>query len=116
MVDLHVLLSFARVVTAALAGTISMLAFRAYGRARKRSLLALAGGSGVLAGGYLAEGVLVEFAGWTLERASVFEALTTLVGAGILVASLYLRDATLAVGAPAREGEPAPVLARRSPP
>lgn len=114
MTDLHVLLSLARLATAALAGTIAVLGLRAYVRARRRSLAALAAGAGLLALGYLAEGVLVEVGGWSVASATVLESVVTLVAVAILVASLYLRDARRGrVPPPSGSGERAP---RSSPP
>lgn len=92
MADTHLLLSFARVATAALAGTISILGLRAYRRTRQRSIFALSVGAGILAAGYFAEGALVELVGWSVHDATVLESITTLIAVAILVASLYLRD------------------------
>lgn len=92
MADVHVLLSIARVATAALAANISILALRAYFRSRRRSILALSAGAGLLAAGYFAEGLLVELGNWSLHDATVLESVTTLVAVGVLVASLYLKN------------------------
>lgn len=104
MVDTHVILSFARIATAALAGTISILGFRAYFASRKRSILALGLGAGLLALGYFAEGLLVEVGRWSVHDATVLESIVTLVAAAVLVASLYVRDGahrrTIATPAP----------------
>lgn len=93
MVDAHVLLSLARILTAALAGTLALRAARTYLRLGQRSILALGMGAGLLAAGYLAEGLLVEIAGWSISDATVLESLTTLAGSALLVASLYLKEA-----------------------
>ena len=92
MADTHVILSLARIATAALAGTIAVLGFRAYAQTRRRHLRAMASGAGLLAAGYFAEGVLVEVAGWSLHHATVLESVTTLLAAALLVASLYMRE------------------------
>lgn len=92
MADTHLILSLARIATAALAGTIAILGFRAYAQTRRRNILAMASGAALLAAGYFAEGVLVEVAGWTLHQATVLESVTTLLAAALLVASLYMRD------------------------
>lgn len=92
MVDTHLILSTARVATAALAGTISLVAARVYVGGRQRSILILAAGTGLLAAGYFVEGLLVELAGWSVADATVLEAVTTLVAAATLVASIYVRD------------------------
>ena len=92
MVDTHLILSFARIATAALAGTIAVLGFRAYARTRRRNMLAMACGAGLLAAGYFAEGMLVEVAGWSIHDATVLESVVTLVAAALLVASLYVRS------------------------
>jgi hypothetical protein len=105
MVDTHVLLSIARIATAALAGVISVLGIRAYGRTRRTNILAMGVGAGVLAAGYLAEGLLIELFGWTLHDATVLESVSTLVAATILVSSIYLRgarDAAPPIGRPER--------------
>jgi hypothetical protein len=96
MVDSHLVLSLARLATAALAATISVFAARAYLNARRPSILTLAAGAGLLAAGYLAEGLLVEIAGWTLGDATALESIVTLLSIGILVASLYVKEARLA--------------------
>ena len=88
----HLILSFARLATAALAGTIGFLALRAHVRTRRRNLLALGVGACLLASGYLAEGLLVEMAGWSIGDATVLESVTTLAAAAILVMSVYLKD------------------------
>lgn len=93
MAEPHFVMSIARIATAALGAIIAGFALRAYVATRRRSLLALGGGAGLLAAGYFLEGVLVEVAGWTIADASVVESVTTLVAAATLVASLYLRDA-----------------------
>lgn len=93
MVDAHVALSLARIATAALTGTLSLLAARAFLRTGQRNLLALSLGSGLLAVGYLAEGLLVEVVGWSVHDATVLESMSTLAAAAILVASLYVKDA-----------------------
>lgn len=92
MADTHLLLSFARIATGALAGTIGILAARAYLRTRRRNVLGLALGAGLLAAGYFAEGVLVEIVGWSIHEATVVESVSTLAAAAILVASLYVKD------------------------
>lgn len=111
MVDTHVLLSFARVLTSLLAGTISFLGFRAYARTRRASLLVMAGGAGLLALGYFLEGVLVEFLGWSLHDATVLESISTLAGATLLVVSLYLREPRR-MSAPLRPQEAIPSTPR----
>jgi hypothetical protein len=93
MPDMHLVLSLTRVATAALASTIGILGLRAYLRTHQHSLLALASGAGLLAAGYFAEGLLVEFGGWSVSDATVLESATTLLAITLLVASLYLKDA-----------------------
>ena len=92
MTEAHVILSLARIATAVLAGTIGILGMRAYAVTRRRSILALSIGASLLAAGYLAEGLLVEAAGWSVHDATVLESVTTLVAAAVLVASLYLKE------------------------
>lgn len=92
MVDAHLVLSFARIMTAALAGTIGLLAARAYVRSRRRSLLTLSIGASLLAAGHLAAGVLVEVGRWSVHDASVLESIVTLAAVVVLVASLYLKE------------------------
>lgn len=101
MADLHLVLSVARVATAALASIIGALAARAYLRTKQRSILALSVGACLLAFGYLAEGALVELGGWSVNDASALESVTTLAAVAILVASLYLKDARVAPTPPA---------------
>lgn len=110
MSESTLLLSLARVMTAGLAAIITLLAARAYRASRRRSLLALAAGAALLAAGYLVEGLLVEWAGWSIARATVLESVTTLVAVAALVASLYLREAkgpmSLVTGARSGGGAP----------
>lgn len=96
MADTPLLLSLARIATAALAGALGALALRAHRHTRRRDLLALGVGASLLAAGYLAEGILVEAAGWSLADATALESVNTLVALTILVASLYVRDARIA--------------------
>lgn len=92
MTETHIVLSLARLATALLAATIAIVGAKAYLRTRRRSLLTLALGAGLLAAGYFAEGALVEVAGWSLADATVLESVTTLVAAAMLVTSLYLKE------------------------
>lgn len=92
MADAHLIISLSRIATAALAGAICVFAGRAYLGTRRRSILALSLGAGLLALGYFAEGLLVELGGWSLHDATILESVTTLAAASTLVASLYLRD------------------------
>lgn len=105
MVDTHIVLSLARIATAALAATISILGLRAYAATRRRSLLTMSLGAGLLATGYFAEGLLVEAFGWSIRNATVLESVTTLVAAAILVASLYLKDARVGTSRSSRRAE-----------
>lgn len=93
MADAHLLLSFARLMTAALAGTIAVLGFRAYARTRRRTMLMMASGAALLAAGYFVEGLLVELARWSIEDATVLESVFTLIASALLVASVFLTDA-----------------------
>lgn len=92
MWEAHTLLSVARLSSALLAALLFIAALGAYRRTRRRSLLALAAGAGVLGLGFLIAGSLVEGMGWTVSDATMIESLFTLVAVTMLVASLYLRE------------------------
>ncbi len=106
MDEAHFVLSLARIATAGLAGIIFLIGLRAYLYTRQRSILALTSGAGLLAAGYLAEGLLVEFAGWSVGNATVLESVTTLIAAAVLVASLFLRDLRFAPRRPMQPEAP----------
>lgn len=88
----HTILSVARLASALLGTLLFVAALRAYTTTRRRSMLALATGAGVLTAGYLLAGSLVEFLGWAVQDATMLESVFTLVAISLLVASLYLRD------------------------
>lgn len=90
----HLVLSLARIATAALAGIMALVAVRAYFMFRRRSLLVLATGATAFAGGHLAAGIIVEILGWDLQLANTIEAVVTLIAVILLVASIYVRDPT----------------------
>ncbi len=85
-------LGVVRTMTAAVGATIFAYGLRAYARTRRRSVLLFSTGMGIASAGYLLEGVLVNFAGWSLGAASGVEAAFTLVAFSLLATGMWVRD------------------------
>jgi peptidoglycan/LPS O-acetylase OafA/YrhL len=102
-------ISAVEVFSLAIALILVVLAFRGYRKSGSRSLLLAAIGFGVLGVASLVEGVLYQFAGFTLDEAHAFRSTLTGVGLVVLVYSIYTTRAPESVIESARgeDAEPA---------
>lgn len=91
-------ISIIEVFSLAVALILVLLAVRGYSRSGSRSFLLAALGFGLLGAASLVEGILYQFAGFTLDEAHAFRSTLTAVGLVVLVYSIY----TTRVPEPAR--------------
>lgn len=82
-------LSIIKLVTIVLGFVIVYLGAKAYRQTRRRSLLLLTIGMGVMTLGAISEGAAYQGLGWSLDLSHIVEAVVTLIAFGILVYSLY---------------------------
>ena len=82
-------LSVLKVITILLGFVIVYLGAKAYRQSRRRPLLLLTIGMGVMTLGAISEGAAYQGLGWPLEQSHVVEAVVTLIAFAILVYSLY---------------------------
>lgn len=87
-------LTVVKTATAALGSALVYYAWRAYLATRSRPLLLLATGMAVLTLGIVLEGAVFQIAGWSLPNAHVAEAIVSLTGYIVLVASLRTKQTT----------------------
>lgn len=82
-------LSVLKLVTIALGFVIVYLGARAYRASRRKPLLWLTVGMGIMTLGAISEGLAFQGLRWSLEQSHVVEAVVTLVAFAVLVYSLY---------------------------
>lgn len=78
-----------KVLTVALGFTIIYLGTKAYRATRRRPLLWLTVGIGIMTLGAISEGIAFQGLGWSLDQSHIFEGVVTLIAFGVLVYSLY---------------------------
>lgn len=100
-------LSAMRAMTAGLGAIIVGFGARAYRRTRRRTLLWFTMGIGVATFGFLAEGALFQWQGWSLEAAAALESALTLLAFAMLVGSLFVTDRRLVPSPPVATPETA---------
>lgn len=84
-------LSALKIITVALGFLIVYLALKSYRVSRRRPILLLGIGIGIMTLGAISEGVAFQGLDWNLEQSHLFEAVMTLAGFGVLVYSLYAK-------------------------
>ena len=105
-------ISVIEVISLAIALVLVVLALHGYRRSRSRSFLLAAIGFGMLGAASLVEGILYQFAGFTLDEAHAFRSTLTAVGLVVLVYSIYrLRVPEPAAESPELHAEPAASVA-----
>lgn len=82
-------LSLMKLATVALGALIIYLGTRAYRSSRRKPILWLTIGMGIMTLGAVAEGLAIQGLGLTLDQAHMIEAVVTLGAFGALVYSLY---------------------------
>lgn len=84
-------LSAIKLLTVALGFLIVYLGFKAYRASKRRSILWLFVGMGIMTLGAISEAAAFQGLGWSLDASHIFEAVVTLLAFGVLVYSLYTR-------------------------
>lgn len=85
------ILSATKFLTVALGFLVVYLAFKAYGRSKRRSILWLGIGMAIMTAGAISEAAAYQGLGWSLDQSHIFEAIVTLLAFGGLVYSLYAK-------------------------
>ena len=83
-------LSIIKLATVALGFLVVYLGAKAYRRSRRRPLLWLTLGMGVMTLGAISEGAAYQGLGWSLAESHIVEAVVTLVAFAVLVYSLFV--------------------------
>lgn len=85
----EVVLSVIKLFTVVLGVVVVYLGWKAYRQTRRKPLLWLTVGMGIMTLGAISEGIAFQGLGWAIERSHVFEAVVTLIAFAVLVYSLY---------------------------
>ena len=85
-----ILLSALKLVTIVLGFVIVYLGLRAWRSTRRKPVLWLTIGIGIMTLGAISEGAAYQGLRWTIEQSHVVEAVVTLVAFAVLVYSLYV--------------------------
>lgn len=83
-------LSAIKLVTVALGVVVVLLGTKAYRASRRKPLLWLTVGMGVMTLGAVSEGLAYQGLHWSLAESHIVEAVVTLMAFGLLVYSLYV--------------------------
>lgn len=83
------ILSILKLITVGLGFVIVYLGAKAYRNTKRKPLLWLTLGMGIMTLGAISEGAAYQGLRWTLADSHVFEAVVTLIAFGVLVYSLY---------------------------
>lgn len=87
--DPILILSVLKLITVALGFLIVYLGVRAYRASRRKPILWLTVGMGIMTLGAISEGAAYQGLDWTLAESHVVEAVVTLIAFAVLVYSLY---------------------------
>lgn len=84
------ILSIVKLITVALGFVVIYLGAKAYRATRRKPLLYLTLGIGIMTLGAISEGLAFQGLGWSLEQSHIVEAVVTLIAFAVLVYSLYV--------------------------
>lgn len=84
-----IILSILKLITILLGFIIVYLGARAWRSTRRKPVLWLTIGMGIMTLGAISEGAAYQGLRWTIEQSHVVEAVVTLIAFGVLVYSLY---------------------------
>jgi hypothetical protein len=84
------ILSVVKLITVALGFVVVYLGAKAYRATRRKPLLYLTLGIGIMTLGAISEGLAFQGLGWSLEQSHIVEAVVTLIAFAVLVYSLYV--------------------------
>lgn len=101
-------ISLVETFSLAVALVLVVIAYRGYRKSGSRSLLFAAMGFGILGVASLVEGVLYQFAGYSLGEAQAFRSTLTTIGLVVLVYSIYTTRVAEPVSGPAQRGHTEP--------
>lgn len=82
-------LSVIKLITVALGFVIVYLGLKAYRQTRRKPLLYLTLGIGIMTLGAISEGLAYQGLGWGLDESHIVEGVVTLIAFAVLVYSLY---------------------------
>lgn len=84
------ILSVVKLITVALGFVVVYLGAKAFRATRRKPLLYLTLGIGIMTLGAISEGLAFQGLGWSLEQSHIVEAVVTLIAFAVLVYSLYV--------------------------